>query len=163
MAALLLAAPPLAAAEAESVAVLGVTLLDTSTEGEMFGAREDEAKRIDLVEQRLAERFAEAGYRVIDPAPVAEQLNDVRNIAQSNGVDAALARELGADLAVTGEVQKVSNLILTMNVFVRDAATGTLLRVGNADIRSNTDRSWTRGIDYVLKNRILAHGPIELP
>jgi hypothetical protein len=28
---------------------------------------------------------------------------------------------------------------------------------GSADIRGNTDESWTRGIDYILRNRILGN------
>jgi hypothetical protein len=85
---------------------------------------------------------------------VADELASVMNPSQCNGCDAKLARALGADLAVTAEVQKVSNLILTINVYVREAGSGTLLRMGNADIRSNTDESWRRGVDYVLRNRI---------
>ena len=158
-----LALAPWAAAEtAKSAAVLGITLIDTSTEGDYFGPREDEAARIEMLEARLAEAFAEQGYAIVDTAPVAERVDGVVNIATANGLDAKLAREIGADLAVTGEVQKVSNLILTINVLVRDAASGELVRAGNADIRSNTDTSWRRGLDYVLRNRIFAHGPIEL-
>ena len=33
---------------------------------------------------------------------------------------------LGADLAITGVVQKVSNLILNINIYVRDVHTGRL-------------------------------------
>ena len=147
---------------AKTAAILGMTLLDTSTEGDYFGPRADEAARIEMLEDQLAEAFADRGYETLDTAPVAARVEDVTNIARANGLDVQLARELGADLAVTGEVQKVSNLILTMNVLVRDAASGELLRAGNADIRSNTDESWTRGLAYVLRNRIFADGPIEL-
>lgn len=162
LAVLLGTAVPAAGEKAKTAAILGVTLIDTSTEGDYFGPREDEAARVEMLENRLAEAFAEQGYRAIDAAPVAERVEGVTNIARANGLDVRLARELGADLAVTGEVQKVSNLILTINVIVRDARDGELLRAGNADIRSNTDRSWTRGVDYVLRNRIFAGGPIEL-
>ena len=143
-----------------SAAVLGVTLIDTSTEGDVFGPREDETARIDMLERRLEDAFEARGYTVVDAAPVAERVADVLNISRANGLDAKLARELGADLAVTGEVQKVSNLILTMNVIVRRAADGAVVRAGNADIRSNTDESWARGLDYVLENRIFDGGPI---
>ncbi len=154
-----LAAAPPAGAE-PSAAVLGFTLIDTSTEGDMFGPREDEAARIDMLGRRLEDAFEAEGYTVVDTAPVAERVSEVLNIARANGLDAKLARELGADLAVTGEVQKVSNLILTMNVIVRRAADGAVVRAGNADIRSNTEESWTRGLDFVLENRIFDAGPI---
>ena len=153
-------AAALPACSEPSAAVLGFTLIDTSTEGDIFGPRADETARIDMLGRRLEEAFEAQGYTVVDVAPVAERVAEVLNIARSNGLDAKLARELGADLAVTGEVQKVSNLIITMNVIVRRAADGAVLRAGNADIRSNTDRSWTRGLDYVLENRIFDGGPI---
>lgn len=152
LAALLAGAP--AAAEPRSAAVLGTTLIDSSTEGDYFGRRADETARIAMVTERLAAAFTEKGWRIVDPAPVAGELERVRNPSQCNGCDASLARKLGAEVAVTAEVQKVSNLILTINIYVRDGESGQLLRLGNADIRSNTDASWARGVDYILRNRI---------
>jgi hypothetical protein len=66
------------------------------------------------------------------------------------------ARQLGADLAITGLVQKVSALILNMNIYLRDAHTGQLITSMSADFRSNTDESWTRTMSYLLRNRLLA-------
>ena len=54
-----------------------------------------------------------------------------------------MAAKLGARYAVTSEVQKVSNLILSMNVVIRDAATGDAVRAYAVEIRGNTDESWT--------------------
>ena len=53
-------------------------------------------------------------------------------------------------------MQKVSNLILDINVTVRDAATRELLFAASVDIRGNTDESWRRGIRYLIENRLLA-------
>ena len=142
------------AAHAESrAAVLGVTLVDTSTEGDYSGERPDQTARVEMLAGRLAAAFEAAGWELVDISPVAERLARVANPAHCNGCDTTLAGQLGADVAVTAEVQKVSNLILTINVFVRTAS-GELIAVGNADIRSNTDRSWRRGLDWVLENRI---------
>ena len=52
-------------------------------------------------------------------------------------------------------MQKISNLILILNMQVRDTATGDVVSAGTVDIRGNTDESWRRGIDYLLKHRIL--------
>ena len=67
----------------------------------------------------------------------------------ANGCDATIARELGADQALTGLVQKVSNLILNINLYLRDSATGDLLNVMSADVRGNTDESWSRGVSWL--------------
>ncbi|NEV03200.1 DUF2380 domain-containing protein, partial [Bradyrhizobium sp. UFLA 03-164] len=41
--------------------------------------------------------------------------------------------ELGADLVMTGVVQKVSNLILNINLYLRDVHTGQLVAAASAD------------------------------
>ena len=66
------------------------------------------------------------------------------------------AQELGADVAITGLVQKVSALILNMNIYVRDARSGQLITGMSADFRGNTDESWSRTMSYLLRNRLLA-------
>ena len=85
-------------------------------------------------------------------APVAARLNTVKNPAHCNGCEVAIAHDLGARYALTGEVQKVSNLILNLNLVLRDAQSGTILRAGVVDIRGNTDESWRRGFSYLLRN-----------
>jgi hypothetical protein len=52
-------------------------------------------------------------------------------------------------------VQKVSDLILNINVYMADVAAGKLVFVHSVDIRGNTDESWTRGITYLVKNYLL--------
>lgn len=157
--ALLLAAGPAATEElwqGRKAAFFGVTFIDTSTEGEMFGARADEAARIEMVEAQVAEALEAHGVELLDLAPVAEDLARYVNPAECYGCDQRMATELGADYAVVSEVQKVSNLILSMNVMVRDAGTGAQVRGMAVDIRGNTDESWQRGMRYVLERGIFA-------
>ncbi len=53
-----------------------------------------------------------------------------------------------------GWVQKVSNLILNINLVIEDAQTGKVLRADSVDIRSNTDNSWSRGLRFLLNERL---------
>ena len=71
-----------------------------------------------------------------------------------NRRDTRIAAEMGARYAISGEVQKVSNLILSVNLHVRDAATGATVRAGAVHIRGNTDDSFRRGYSYLLRNLI---------
>ncbi|MGF6306682.1 hypothetical protein ABIB82_000829 [Bradyrhizobium sp. i1.8.4] len=57
---------------------------------------------------------------------------------------------------MTGVVQKVSNLILNTNLYLRDVHTGQLVAAVSADMRGNTDESWSRATDYLVRNRLLA-------
>ena len=63
-----------------------------------------------------------------------------------------------AELAITGTVQKVSNLILNINIYVRDASSGATIAAMSADMRGNTDKSWSRTLDWLVRNRLLAPG-----
>ena len=65
------------------------------------------------------------------------------------------AEPTGARKAITGTVQKVSNLILNINLYIRDVETKELDQVMSVDIRGNTDQSWSRGVSWLVRNRIL--------
>jgi hypothetical protein len=72
------------------------------------------------------------------------------------GCDVQYAKQLGANIAMTGVVQKVSNLILNMNIYLRDVDTGNLMTSMSVDLRGNTDESWSRAASFLLRNRLLA-------
>jgi hypothetical protein len=140
-----------AAQAAERLALFPFDLINTSLEP----TRPDETARLQDLLGPARQRLEAAGYQVVDTAPVAQQLAGIRSLQGCNGCDLDLARGLGADLAAVGWVQKVSNLILNINLQVRDVATGRVVAAGSVDIRSNTDESWQRGLLYLLDNRIL--------
>ncbi|MEL6766451.1 MAG: DUF3280 domain-containing protein [Pseudomonadota bacterium] len=133
-------------------AYFGMTFVQTSLEP----TSDAERARLAMVEAQLRERLALAGaYTFVDTGPVAERMALYENPAHCNGCDTAFAEELGAAVAISGEVQKTSNLILHISIYIREAGTARLIGGGSADIRSNTDESWRRGVDYIVKNRIL--------
>jgi hypothetical protein len=139
-----------------TAAFFGVSFLDTSHEGELRGARADEAARVEVLEAQLADGLRAQGIELVPLDPVAETLALYANPADCSGCEVRMAAELGADYAVTSELQKVSNLILSMNVVIREAATGEAVRGHSVEIRGNTDESWRRGMRYLLENAIFA-------
>lgn len=148
-------APP-ARAEQPKVAVFDFELLDTSLQGEMQGVRKDEQARLVHVTQQLRQALADSGkFQVLDIAPVATAAHD-SNLQACGGCDVKLAEKLGADIAVTGLVQKVSNLIINMNIYLHDVHTGKPIAAMSADMRGNTDESWTRTMEWLIRNRMLA-------
>ena len=155
IAAILLVSPP-AFAEPLKAAVFDFELLDTSLQGEMNGPQADEQRRLRDVTEQLRKGLADAGkFVILDISPINAAAH-ASNLQACGGCDVQYAQQLGADLAITGVVQKVSALILNMNIYLRDAHTGQLIRVMNADFRSNTDKSWSRAMSYLLRNRLLA-------
>ena len=145
-----------AAASAASLAVFDFELIDTSLDGQFNGAQKAEHDRLMSMGNTLREKLAAAHrYQLIDIAPVAAKAQ-AANLQNCGKCDAALARELGADLALTGTVQKVSNLILNINVYIRDAKTGETVDAMSVDIRGNTDESWSHGINWLIRNKLAA-------
>ena len=71
------------------------------------------------------------------------------------GCELEAARRAGAQVAVTGWVRTVSELVFAINVVVRDVATGEVVAAGSVDVRGDTDDSWTRGLAGLLSTRIL--------
>jgi hypothetical protein len=53
-------------------------------------------------------------------------------------------------------VQKVSNLILNINVRIEDAASGRVLLVRSVDLRGNTDETWRRGMAHLVQRIVEA-------
>jgi Protein of unknown function (DUF2380) len=45
--------------------------------------------------------------------------------------------------------------ILNINVYMEDAESGKMKFARSVDIRGNTDESWRRGLDYLLRNYLL--------
>ena len=46
-------------------------------------------------------------------------------------------------------------LLLNINVYMEDAESGKMKFARSVDIRGNTDESWRRGLDYLLRNYLL--------
>ena len=155
MALMLLVTSP-ARADPLKVAVFDFELVDTSLQGEVDGLRADEQRRLIDAGNEVRKALAESGqFAVLDVAPVNAAAHG-SNLQACGGCDVQLARQLGADIAITGVVQKVSNLILNMNFYLRDARSGNSITSMSADFRGNTDESWSRAASYLLRNRLLA-------
>ena len=136
-------------------AIFDFELIDTSLEGAMNGPRADETGRLARLGDQLRRLVTNSGkLEVIDIAPVRAEAHKT-NLQACGGCDADLAQKLGAELAITGTVQKVSNLILNINLYVRVAATRAPLVAMSVDIRGNTDESWSRGLEYLVRTRFL--------
>ena len=135
---------------AERVASFGFELVNTSLEP----TRPDETKRMEALDQGLREAFASRGYELVDMAPVGQARSQIASLRDCVPCELDLAKQLGADLAVQGWVQKVSNLILNLNIELHEVASGKLLRAGSVDIRGNTDDSWGHGLRWLVAHRL---------
>ena len=56
--------------------------------------------------------------------------------------------------AAWGTVQKVSNLILNINVYMEMRKPRRMNFFNSVHIRGNTDESWRRGLEYMLRHYV---------
>jgi hypothetical protein len=143
-------------ADPPKLAVFDFELIDTSLQGEMNGPRADEQDRLMRAGDQLRKGLSDSGkFRIVDIAPVNAAAHG-SNLQACGGCDVRFSQQLGADLFITAVVQKVSNLILNINVYLRDAHSGQLVAVASTDMRGNTDESWSRAVNFLLRERLLA-------
>lgn len=153
---LLMRSVPAGATEPPRLAVFDLEMIDTSLPGEVYGPRADEHQRLLRAGDQLRKELGESSkFQIVDISPVNVAAHQ-SNLQACGGCDVKLAQQLNADLEMTGVVQKVSNLILNINVYLRDVHTGRLVTAASADMRGNTDESWSRATRYLIRERLLA-------
>jgi Protein of unknown function (DUF2380) len=111
-----------------------------------------------LIESLFKAKLEASGrYKFVSvPADAAEKIAAGPEVGACGGCEFEYGKQLGAPYAAWIVVQKVSDLILNLNVYMADIAARKLTFVHSVDIRGNTDESWTRGITYLVKNYLLA-------
>lgn len=138
-------------AEAEKLVFFAPVLVNSSP----MPTTPEEKDRLAAFDAQIRADLVRSGqFALVDAAPLAPELEKIDNIADCNGCELDLARKLGARYAAVAWVQKISNLILNMNLRIVDVRDGSVSRAGSVDIRGNDDRSWTRGETYLLRERI---------
>ena len=137
-------------ADSPRVAFLGFALINTSLEP----TRPEEEARLRMLDGLLKKKLDASGRFMLVRIPPDLQREIARGaeIRDCNGCERGYALKAGADWAAWGTVQKVSNLILNINLYMEDAQSGKLEFVKSVDIRGNTDESWRHGLDYMLRH-----------
>lgn len=152
----LLACAPATAAEPKSLALMDFELIDEMRQYESAQARRETDRRLVLITSELAQEFARRDmYRVVDPAPAAQLIEKLKasyELRACNGCEIDIGKALGADRVALCWVQKVSNLILNINISVQSVPTGETVYAKSVDIRGNTDEAWLRGVRRLVDN-----------
>jgi Protein of unknown function (DUF2380) len=140
---------------AKSVALLNVQFLNDHEDLEPTTAAE--RARIGLIASVFKTKLEASGrYTFVSiPAEAAAKITAGPEVGACGGCELKYGKQLGADYAAWIVIQKVSDLILNINVYMADVATGKLAFVHSVDIRGDTDESWTRGVTYLVKNYLL--------
>lgn len=147
------AGPP----EPPRVAFFGFHLINSSLE-QVSAIEEERIRNLDSQLRESLEGSSRFAFADLTPA-IRSAIAAGPWVGNCNGCEIAFSKSLRADLAAWGTVQKVSNLILNINVYIEDVRTGAMIFVHSVDIRGNTDVSWRRGLGYLLRNYLLTAPP----
>jgi Protein of unknown function (DUF2380) len=144
-----------AAAKPYTVAFLGVQL-QNDNEG-LEPTTDAERARMKKVEDLFKSKLEASGRFKFVPVPpdMLKKISAGQNIGECHGCEVEYGRQLHADLVAWIKIQKVSNLILNMNVYIADVSSQKMTFVHSVDIRGNTDESWTRSLTYLVDNYLL--------
>ena len=144
-----------AAAHAEPLkaAVFDFQLADQG----MIGPTDADRARLAPLSNMLRSLLKEGGrYEIVSTDPVKEEVTKGSDLRRCNGCAEEYAKKLGADVAITGEIQTVSNLILNINIYIKDLKRNKPEQAYTVDIRGNNDNSFERGLKYLVKNNLPA-------
>ncbi len=155
------AAVSFGAQAAPKAAIFPFDIRDVEQEGELIPKlKEDDLRRMKLVADELAVLMKkENTYEVVDLTPLAKDVEAASPFAKCDGCEVDIAKKAGADLAVTGYVDKLSDALISLQLFARETGSGRLVKSMSAEIRGNTDELWLHGIRWLWRNRFNAPAP----
>lgn len=133
------------------LAVLPFEIKDTS--GEVGAPDRHDAMLARLTRFVGAQIAAAEIMDVVDQARVGAAVTAVNPgtyLRSCNGCERDIAKSVGADLVMIGWLFKVSTLVLSLHVVVKDVASGQILYARTFDFRGDNEKAWTRAADYMV-------------
>jgi hypothetical protein len=138
------------------IAVFEFELEDFSAAGQAKSAAPETphlAEATDEAEQQLR---ASGRYAVIDATHSDISAAKGQGLRNCGGCEAPIALSLGADEALIGVVTRISMTEYAVRFRVSDARNGELISTYSTDLRMGADYSWSRGVRWLMQNRMLA-------
>ncbi len=157
-AAAVLCAAPVVASPAERLVVLPFEITDNTP---MPGAEERNRLRLEQLTRYVARSIEEAGiYDTVPQEQVERTVSEARlgtAIHDCNQCEIDLAQAIDGDKVMTGWIYKMSILILTLHIEIKDVASQRTLLSKAYDFRGDNDKAWRRAADYMVRdlNRML--------
>jgi hypothetical protein len=151
-------AAPAMRAESDDPPTLGfLGVLFENDNASLEPTTDAERVRLERTGEEFQEQLAASGkFKIVSITDaVRAEVERGQMLGECAGCEAELGRKLGVDIVSWLRVQKVSNLILNLNVYMTDVATGKLLLARTVDLRGNTDTSWSRSLRYLVENVVL--------
>lgn len=138
------------------LAVFEFELDDFSAGGPIAGESPEETARLHKMTLLARSLLAESGlFDIVDIDKVDDQMVKSHWLRKCNGCEAKIARGVGAQMALVGVFRKINVMEQNLDIRIRDASNGELMKVAQTDYRGETDESWTRALKWLIKHRIV--------
>jgi Protein of unknown function (DUF2380) len=144
-----------AAAEPIKIAVFEVELNDVSGGSGIVAQDALDTEYLKKATEEARRLLAASGrYSIVDTGDGAEIPR--RGIQNCNGCEAAMANKLGADQSMAGVVTRVSRIVYTLQIVIRDAKTGALVSNSFSGGRMGANYAWPHGVKWLMDNQVLS-------
>lgn len=135
----------------QTLAVLPFEIHDTSGEA---GSPTRYDAMLAALTQLVGEKIEAARlYRVVPQPRIDSAVADVNSgtfLRSCNGCELDIARRAGADAVLIGWFWKVSTLIGTLHVEIKDVASGRTVYVRVFDFRGDNEKAWRRAAEFMV-------------
>jgi Protein of unknown function (DUF2380) len=120
-------------------------------------AKDGETQYLSQATEEAKHQLQQSGrYSLVDTAQADLSAAQGQSLRNCNGCAASIAKKLGADQALVGVVTRISNTEYLVKFQVLDARTGDVTGDYATDLRMGADYSWSRGVRWLVQNRMLA-------
>ncbi|MEJ2593020.1 MAG: DUF3280 domain-containing protein [Candidatus Thiodiazotropha sp.] len=104
----------------------------------------------------IAERIDKAGIYQVMPQQQVDEAVAAANLGTAihncNHCEIDLAKQLGGDKVMVGWVYKMSLLILTLHIEIKDVASERTLLSKAYDFRGDNEKAWRRAAQYMVRD-----------
>jgi hypothetical protein len=150
-----LAVTSVQADEPVRIAVLSAEL--QNDHAEWVPTTDAERQRLIKIEETFKSMLEGSGKYKFAPvsSTIQERINKDQKMGRCGGCEIQYGKEIGVGQVAWIEVQKVSELILNITVYIASVDAGQLSFVKSVSLRGNTDESWQHSIKFLVKSYIL--------
>jgi len=151
---------PKAASATERLAVLPFEIVDNTP---VPGGEERNSEMLDKLTRFIASAIeAEGLYQVVPQDTVNEAVKAAAlgtYIHSCNQCEYDLAKQVGGDKVMIGWIYKMSILILTLHIEIKDVAGEKTVISKAYDFRGDNEKAWLRAAEYMVRDlrQMVAH------
>lgn len=154
---------PLAAASAYASGPIPIAVLSANLQNDhaqwvpTTDAERNRLARIEETFKSMLEASGKYKFTAVS-ADTQKKIDQDQKMGECGGCERRYGEELGVNQVSWIEVQKVSELILNINVYIKDVKSGDNVFMKSVDLRGNNDESWQHSMKFLVKRYLLADG-----